>query len=70
MTQPTRRNRVDIAALQPEYGGYWVALRDEVVVDARRSPYELVQVLHDRGIKGTMILRVPAVGEPETIGIG
>ena len=66
----TSPSRLDIAALQPEYGGSWVALARGEVVEARHNPYELVQALHERGLSGTMIVRVPAVDEPETIGMG
>jgi hypothetical protein len=47
-----------------------VALAGGEVVDARRNPYELVQALRARGVSGAMIVRVPAVDEPETIGMG
>jgi hypothetical protein len=62
--------RVSTAALQAEFGGCWVALKDGNVVEARRSPYELIQALKERDISDTTIVRVPAADEPEIVGIG
>jgi hypothetical protein len=39
-------------------------------VEARRSPYELIQALKERDISDTTIVRVPAADEPEIVGIG
>ena len=60
---------INIAELQGEYAGLWVALQGTTVIEARRSPYELVQVLRERGLIGS-IVRVPDIDELETVGIG
>ena len=62
-------DRINLAELQLEYAGLWVALRGTTVIEARRSPYELVQALRERGLKGS-IVRVPDNDELETVGIG
>lgn len=59
-----------LVRLQHEYSGAWVALKDGEVVDARATPYELVAVLHSRGISDTTIVRVPGESEPELVGLG
>jgi hypothetical protein len=56
--------------IQREYAGFWVALKDGEVVEARRTPYELVGMLHERDIHDTTIIRVPSPEEPELIGLG
>jgi len=70
VTRAARRPPFNIAALQPEYAGCWVAILDGDVVDANRSPYDLVGSLQQKGITGSTIVRVPAENEPETVGIG
>lgn len=62
--------RSTIAEAQREYAGAWVALKDGHVVEARRTPYELVQVLHERDITDTAIVRIPDLNEPELVGLG
>jgi hypothetical protein len=59
-----------IASIQGEYPGAWVALKNGQVVEARPTPYELIGVLHERGIKNTTVIRVPDPNEPELVGLG
>lgn len=62
--------RSTIADAQVEFAGLWVALKDGKVVEARRTPYELVMVLHERDITDTTIVRMPGTDEPELVGLG
>ena len=62
--------RSTIAEAQREYHGAWVALKNSQVVEARRTPYELVQALHERDITDTTIIRIPDFNEPELVGLG
>lgn len=59
-----------LARIQREYAGSWVALKNGEVVDARRTPYELVAALHERDITDTTIVRIPGEQEAELIGLG
>jgi hypothetical protein len=56
--------------IQDEYVGCWIALKNGQVVDARSTPYELVDSLHDREIRDTTIIRVPSESEAELVGLG
>ena len=59
-----------ISQVQRQHAGSWVALKDGVVVDARRTPYELMTALHERGITDTTVIRAPDLDEPELVGLG
>lgn len=61
---------LSIPEVQRQYAGSWVALKDGVVVDARRTPYELMSALHERGITDTTIIRAPDPDEAELVGLG
>jgi hypothetical protein len=50
--------------------GMWVAVKDGKVVEAGRTPDAVGMKLRARQVKGATILRVPAEGEPELVGIG
>jgi hypothetical protein len=65
-----RGGGMNLAMIQREYAGAWVALKGDQVVDARPTPYELVAALHSRGIKNTTIIRVPGLDEAELVGLG
>ncbi|HEX3424739.1 MAG TPA: DUF5678 domain-containing protein [Acidimicrobiales bacterium] len=62
--------RSTIAEAQEQYAGAWVALKGGEVVEARRTPYELVKALHERDIQDTTIVRIPDTDEPELVGMG
>lgn len=59
-----------LARVQQEYAGAWAAFKGGKVVEARRTPYELVAALHERDITDTTIVRIPGEQEPELIGLG
>ena len=62
--------RSTLAEAQAKYPGAWVALKDGKVVEARNTPYELIKALHEREIEDTTIVRIPAIDEPELVGLG
>lgn len=49
-------------------GGKWVALKNGAPIDASPTPDELYTRLHEKGIRGATILRVPVEDEPEIVG--
>ena len=55
MTDNPERAQPSVPEMQREYAGSWLAMKDGVVVDARRAPYELVSALtavwHSYGIE-------------------
>ena len=55
-----------------ECAGQWVAIdrRTGAVVAARATPYELSAYIKERGVRGVDIIRAPAEGEPEVVGLG
>ena len=52
------------------FEGKWVALKDRRVIEARETANAVYMALRDRGIRGATIMRVPAIGEPELVGLG
>ncbi len=52
------------------FEGKWVALKARQVVEARDSADAVYLALRERGIRGATIMRVPAIGEPELVGLG
>ena len=52
------------------FEGKWVALKDRQVVEARDTADAVYMPLRERGIRGATIMRVPAIGEPELVGLG
>jgi len=61
---------IRLADLLREVPGQWVALRDGEVIEARGSLDELMGVLASRNIKNVTVLRAPAEGESELVGMG
>lgn len=63
-----RRDRCFVASgICRELGG---EIKGGEVVDARRTPDELVMALKERQIRDAIILRVPAENEAELVGLG
>ena len=52
------------------FEGKWVALKDRRVVEARDTSDAVYMALREREIRGATIMRVPAIGEPELVGLG
>lgn len=52
------------------FKGKWVGLKDRKVVEARDTADAVYLTLRERGIRGATIMRVPAIGEPELVGLG
>jgi hypothetical protein len=50
--------------------GQWVAVKGGKVVAAGPTPDAVGMRLRSKQIRGATILRVPAEGEPELVGIG
>jgi hypothetical protein len=59
-----------LVELQAEYAGRWVAVKDGVVIDVRENPYQLTMSLAERHVQDATIFRVPAVNDPELVGLG
>jgi hypothetical protein len=59
-----------MAQIQRENPGLWVAVKDDRVVLADRTPYGLMMRLNERGIRDARVFRCPDVGEPELVGLG
>ena len=59
-----------MAEVQREYPGLWVALKGDEVVDARKTPYELIMHLNEKGVRGARVFRCPARDEAELVGLG
>jgi uncharacterized protein DUF5678 len=59
-----------LAVIQRQYAGSWIALKDGRVVEARRSPYELMMILRERDIRDVTVIRAPAEHEVELVGLG
>ena len=62
--------KLDMIQIRQQFAGSWVALKDGGVVEACRTPYELVAALHERNIVDTTIIRIPGESEPELVGLG
>jgi len=52
------------------FEGKWVALKDRRVVEARDTADAVYLALREKGIRSATIMRVPAIGEPELVGLG
>lgn len=71
MTRKARQmTPVHVAQLLSQCPGRWVAIKGDEVVAVRETPDQLVAQLRDRGIEGATIIRAPAEGEPELVGLG
>lgn len=68
--QPIRIEPVRVVNALRGFEGKWVALRDGRVVAAQDTFDRLYTDLHQRRILGATILRAPAEGEPEMVGLG
>ena len=68
----TNRDPVKLSMIQirHQFAGSWVALKDGGVVEASRTPYELIAALNARNIVDTTIIRIPSESEPELVGLG
>jgi hypothetical protein len=67
------RRRVQPIMLREAVAGFegkWVALKDQTVVEARDTADAVYLALRERGIRGAMIVRIAAIGEPELVGLG
>lgn len=61
---------VKLADALEGYEGRWVALRGGKVIAAQDTFDRLYQYLHANQIRGATIVRAPAEGEPEMVGLG
>lgn len=50
--------------------GAWVAIKDGKVVEARRTPDEVVLALHEREIQDAYVTRIPGEHDKELVGLG
>jgi hypothetical protein len=72
------RNKRQVRVLEPTriaddlegFAGTWVAVKAGKVIEAGRTPDAVVMKLRARQVRGATLLRVPAEGEPELVGIG
>lgn len=61
---------VELAALLREVPGKWVALRNGEIVEARDTLDKLMIALEEREIRNVTVMRAPAEGEVELVGLG
>jgi hypothetical protein len=61
---------VDLSDALRECAGKWVALRHHEIVEVRENPHALVMALKERGIRDATVIRAPASGEAELVGLG
>lgn len=59
-----------IIEIQRTWAGFWVAVKDDDVVEARPTADALVLALREHDIAGATIFRCPARDEPELVGLG
>ena len=52
------------------FEGRWVALKGGRIVEARDTGDAVYVALREQSIRGATIIRVPAIGEPEFVGLG
>ncbi|MFN0090411.1 MAG: DUF5678 domain-containing protein [Acidimicrobiales bacterium] len=52
------------------FEGKWVALKGRRVVEVGGTAEAVYTALRDSGVAGATIMRVPAIGEPELLGLG
>jgi len=50
--------------------GLWVAVLQGQVVEAGRTPDQVVESLHRRNIRGAAIVRMPSERDVELVGLG
>jgi hypothetical protein len=65
-----RDSDLNLAAVLRGFEGKWVAVKDGKVVEARESPYVLIQMLREKHLEDASVIRAPAEGEPEMVGFG
>jgi hypothetical protein len=61
---------VDMAPLLRQVPGKWVALRNGEIVEVRDTLDALTVALEERGLSDVTVLRAPAEGETEMVGLG
>ncbi|MGH8910417.1 MAG: DUF5678 domain-containing protein [Egibacteraceae bacterium] len=52
------------------FPGMWVAIKDGKVIEARRTPDEVVLALHERDIQDAYVTRIPGEHDKELVGLG
>lgn len=53
-----------------DFPGMWVAIKDGQIVEARRTPDEVVLALHEREIRDAYVTRIPGEHDKELVGLG
>jgi hypothetical protein len=53
-----------------DFPGMWVGIKDGRVVEARRTPDEVVLALHERDIRDAYVTRIPGEYDKELVGLG
>ncbi len=53
-----------------DFPGMWVAIKDGKIVEARRTPDEVVLALHEREIRDAYVTRIPGEHDKELVGLG
>jgi hypothetical protein len=61
---------VDMAPLLRQVPGKWVALRNGEIIEVRDTLDALTVALEERGLSDVTVLRAPAEGETEMVGLG
>jgi hypothetical protein len=61
---------IELADLLHQVPGKWVALHNGAIVDARDTLDSLLMSLEAREIRDVTVMRSPAEGEAEMVGLG
>ena len=61
---------IRMAYLLSQVPGQWVALRNGRIIEARPTLDELMGVLESKAITNATVMRAPAEGEAELVGMG
>jgi hypothetical protein len=59
-----------MAPLLPQVPGKWVALYNGEIIEVRETLDALTVALEERGLSDVTVLRAPAEGETEMVGLG
>ncbi|MGH8931756.1 MAG: DUF5678 domain-containing protein [Egibacteraceae bacterium] len=65
--------RLQVVSLEEavrDFPGMWVAIKDGKIVEARRTPDEVVLALHEREIRDAYVTRIPGEHDKELVGLG
>lgn len=65
-------NSASLADVLAACPGRWVAVdrRTSTAIAVAETPYLLVQIIHEKGLRDLAVVRAPDPSEPELVGLG